>query len=95
MIKKLDQTESNDVDEAFDVIVDCVDYIYSAEELFPAKDQKREELIEFLNNLTSEQYGRIQQFFRNMPTLRIDIQYACPVCGKIHNKYLEGLESFF
>ena len=94
-IKKLDEAEGGDIDQAFDIVVDCIDYIYSADEVFLAKDQKREELIEFLNNLTSDQYQQIQRFFRTMPSLRIDIQYTCPVCGKVHNKYLEGLESFF
>lgn len=93
-MKKLED-ESNDIDAIFDIVVDCIDYIYTTEEVFAAKEQSKDEMIQFLNNLTSEQFEKIQQFFRTMPTLRQDITYTCPVCGKVHNKYMEGLSSFF
>lgn len=94
-LKKLEQANSDDIEQVFDVVVDCIDYIYNSEEVFPAHEQKKEELIQFLENLTSEQFNNVQQFFRTMPALKVDIAYTCPVCGKQHNKYLEGLESFF
>lgn len=93
-MKKLED-ETNDIDAIFDIVIDCIDYIYSTEEVFTAKEQSKDELIKFLNNLTSEQFDKIQQFFKTIPTLRQDITYTCPVCGKVHNKYLEGLSSFF
>lgn len=94
-IKKLEAASGPDVEQAFAVVADCIDYIYSTDEVFLTKDQKREEIVEFLNNLTADQYGKIQEFFRYIPTLRIDVQYTCPVCGRVHDRYLEGLESFF
>lgn len=94
-LKKLDETDSSEMDDVFTVMVDCIDYIYSDEEVFPSKDLTPQELTDFLNNLTSAQFDKIQQFFRTIPTLRLDIQYKCPVCGKQHDKYLEGLQSFF
>jgi hypothetical protein len=93
-LKRLEETNSNDVDQVFDVIVDCIDYIYNTDEVFPAKDQTRQELIEFLNNLTSDQFEKLQQFFYTMPQLRAYVKYTCPVCNKDHNKYMEGLASF-
>lgn len=94
-IKKLDEAGDNDVDRVFDVIADCIEYVYSSDEVFAAKDQSKDELLEFLNNLTPEQFDRLQEFFRSMPSLRIDVEYTCPVCGKHHKKYMEGLQSFF
>jgi hypothetical protein len=94
-LKRLEQSIGEDVDQVFDIVVDCVDYIYNSDEVFSAKDQTREELIEFLNNLTAEQFEKLQQFFYTMPQLRAYIKYTCPVCGKDHNKYMEGLASFF
>jgi len=94
-IKKLEEANANDVEQVFDIVVDCIDYIYSSEEVFSTKDQTREELIEFLNNLTSDQFEKLQQFFYTMPQLRAYITYTCPVCNKEHNKYMEGLASFF
>lgn len=94
-MKQLQETDKAEPDQVFDVVTSCIEYVYSADEIFYAKDQSKEELYEFLNNLTSEQFVKIQEFFNNMPKLSIDVEYKCPVCGKQHNKVLEGLQSFF
>ena len=94
-LKKMEESNSDELDIIFGIVSDCIDYIYTAEEMYPSKDQKKEELIEFLNNLTSEQFGKIQEFFKTMPVLRANVEYKCPVCGREHKKYLEGLQSFF
>ena len=90
--EELDQTN---IDQMFDIIVESVNYIYTNDEIFYAKEQTKEELLEFLNNLNSEQFGKIQKFFETLPKLSHDITYTCPVCGKKHEKTLEGLNSFF
>ena len=94
-IKKLDTVNYTDVDQVFDITIDCIESIFDGDQMFTAAEQAREELAEFLNNLTAEQYEKIQEFFRTMPTLRQPVRYTCPVCKKEHNKYLEGLSSFF
>jgi hypothetical protein len=94
-LKKIENSDVNDMEQMEDLIVDCISYIYDGDEVFHAHEQTPEELVEFINNLTSEQYQKIQQFFRTMPVLRQDVNYTCPVCNKQHNKYLEGLSSFF
>lgn len=94
-LKSIEEAKTGGIDQVFDVVVDCIDYIYTSEEVFPAKDQTRQELIEFLNNLTSDQFEKMQQFFYTMPQLRAYVKYTCPVCNKEHNKYMEGLASFF
>jgi hypothetical protein len=91
----LEKVKEGDVDAIFDVIVDCVDYIYTKDELFHAKEQTREELTEFLNSLTQEQFKRIESFFETMPKLSTEVDFVCPVCNKDHHKVLEGVESFF
>lgn len=95
-LKKIESvTATSDIDVIFEAVVECIDYIYDSEELHYAKDQTREQLIEFLNHLTSDQFTKIQEFFKTMPALRAYIKYTCPVCSKEHVKYMEGLQSFF
>jgi hypothetical protein len=94
-IKKFENIKNDNVDEIFSVIVECIDYIYTTTEVFHAKDQTKDELTAFLNNLSSEQFKKIQQFFETMPKLRHEVNYTCPVCSKEHHKVLEGLQSFF
>lgn len=85
----------NEVDMVFDIISECVDYIYDSEEIYHAKDQPKEEVVEFINNLTAEQFAKIEKFFDTIPKLQHTVSYNCPVCGKAHSRTLEGLNSFF
>lgn len=95
ILKLLESDTKNEMDDIFSVVADSIDSIYNTTEVFHAKDQTKDELLDFLNNLTSEQFSKIQLFFETMPRLKQDIEYTCPVCQKKHEKLLEGLSSFF
>lgn len=94
-IRKLENLESDDLDTIFEIIAASIDYIYQGDEVFHAKEQKRDDVMQFLNNLTTEQFSKLQQFFMTMPRLYKEVEYNCPVCGKHHRKLLEGMQSFF
>lgn len=95
MLKNIDSSDLDDMDQMQSMMIDSIACIYDGDEMFHANEQTPEELSEFIDNLTSDQYKKIQQFFKTMPVLRQDVKYTCPVCNKEHNKYLEGLSSFF
>jgi hypothetical protein len=84
-----------DIDEVFKIVARTIDFIYSGEEIFHSNETSEEEMLQFLNNLTTEQFMKIQKFFETMPKLSYKIEYKCPLCGKEHKKVLEGLASFF
>lgn len=94
MVDKL-QGLTADAKTVFDVIISCVDYIYDSEEVHYAKDTSKEELMEFFENLTQDQFKKVQEFFETMPKLSKHVSYDCPVCGHHHDKVVEGLNSFF
>jgi hypothetical protein len=93
VMRKLDDNDS--IENIFDVVAMSIDYIYQGDEIFYTKEQKHEEVLQFLNNLTSEQFVKIQNFFDTMPRIKKQIEYTCPVCQKQHRKMLEGMQSFF
>jgi hypothetical protein len=95
VMKKLESLDEDNIDKIFDVVALSIDYIYQGEEIFYTKEQKHEEVLQFLNNLTSEQFIKIQNFFATMPRIKKEIDYTCPVCQKQHKKMLEGMQSFF
>lgn len=95
VMKNLENLDTTDLDAVFSIVADSIDYIYQGDDIFHGKEQKKEELVAFLNNLTSEQFLKIQEFFTTMPRLRKVVEYNCPVCGQHHKKTLEGMQSFF
>lgn len=94
-LRKLQNLDDNDLDKIFDVIALSIDYIYDGDQLYYAKDQKHEELLNFLGNLSSQQFVQVQKFFETMPKLTKQVEFDCPICGKHHSKTLEGIQSFF
>lgn len=94
-IKLYEALDLEDIDNVFSLIVGAIDYIYDDNEIFHAKDQSREELYQFIDNLSQSEFQKLREFFETMPKLRQDLKYTCPVCSKVHNKYLEGIDTFF
>ena len=94
-VNKFEHQDLDNIEEIFGLIISSISYIYDGSEIYHTKEQTKEDLEEFINNLTQQQFQKIKEFFETMPKLRHDIQYTCPVCSKVHNKYIEGIESFF
>lgn len=84
------------IENVFEVVAQSMDFIYQGDEdIFYAHETPKEELMEFLNNLTAEQFEKIQNFFLTMPKLKYEFEFDCPVCGKHNKRVLEGIQNFF
>jgi transcription elongation factor Elf1 len=92
--KKADGRE-DDLNAVMDVIIDCIDAIYKGDEIFYAKEQTKEELEEFVMNLTKTQFDKIEKFFITVPKYTQDIEFDCPACGEHNMSTVEGPASFF
>ena len=95
LMTKLENTDSDDLDNIFDIVASCIDIIYEGDKLHYAKETKKQELLDFLYNLNSEQFVKVQNFFGTIPRIKKEVEYDCPVCGLHHKKTLEGMQSFF
>lgn len=95
----LDLTESigdlENIDNIMQIVAELIDVIYDGEEVYNTSDTPKKELLDFVGNLTSEQFQKIQDFFLTMPKLQAEVDFKCPVCGKEHHRTLEGLANFF
>jgi hypothetical protein len=90
-IKGLDSV----TDAAFELIVECVDYIFENDNFYYAHETPKPELMTFIESLTKEQFDRVEKFVENLPSLKKELDITCPKCGFNHNITIEGLESFF
>ena len=80
-----------------DVISSCIGQIYDkkGEEVFEAKDQTKKELVEFIEQLNTAQFGKIQDFFDTVPKLKHTITIKNPKTKKESEVVLSGLSDFF
>jgi hypothetical protein len=83
------------VDDTFDMICACIEQIYNAEESWSSSDCSKKELIEFLEQLTTNQFKNIESFFESMPKLSHTLTLKNPNTNVESEVVLEGLTSFF
>lgn len=90
-----DSGDGVSVDDTFDLIVSCIDQIYSEEESWTASDSTKKELLEFVEQLSSKQFKEVEKFFETMPKLSHTIKIKNPKTGVESEVVLEGLSAFF
>jgi len=87
--------EDDAIERKMKVIVNSIDYIADGENIHSSKDYSREDLTKFVEDLTEEQFKKLELFVENLPTFAVHLEAKCENCGFEHKiKYTE-LESFF
>ena len=90
-----DFNDKTTVDQSFDLIAACIDKIYNEEEVWAAADCSKKELTDFLEQMNSQQFKKIENFFTTMPKLSHEVTIVNPKTKKKSTVVLEGLSSFF
>lgn len=93
-LKSINDLE-NETDITFEMILGSIDCIYDDGQAYYAKDATREELMEFIESLNTQQFEEVQNYFRDAPRLYKNVPIKCNKCGFQHDILFEGLESFF
>jgi hypothetical protein len=94
-IKNNFDMSGNTMEQSFDLISDCIDKIYSDDEVWTASDVTKKELTDFLDQMNSFQFKQIEKFFETMPKLSHKVKIVNPKTKVESEVTLEGLTSFF
>ena len=80
-----------------DIIGSCVLQIYedNGEKVYEAKDQTKKEMTEFIEQMNTTQFKKVQKFFDTMPRLKHTIKVRNPKTKKMNDITLAGLNDFF
>ena len=80
-----------------DVIASCIAQIYDkkGEEVYDSKDSTKKELVEFIEQLNTKQFAKVQSFFDTMPSLKHTITVKNPKTKVESEVTLTGLNDFF
>lgn len=77
-----------------DVVLACIDSIFTKDEIFDPASFSRQELEEFYGDIDAAGLIKISKFFETMPKLRHEVEIDLPD-GNKQTVVFEGLESFF
>lgn len=94
-VKENFDSENLDPEKSFELIASCVDKIYTEEEVWETANCTKKELMEFVEQMNSTQFRKLEQFFVTMPKLSYAVPLKNPVTGVESEVVLEGLASFF
>ena len=78
-----------------DIVIDCIEYIYDSKKMYKTADYTKEELKDFVDNITKDQFDKISKFFETMPKVKKEVKFKCSKCGETNLIELEGIENFF
>jgi undecaprenyl pyrophosphate synthase len=80
-----------------DVIASCVEQVYDkkGEEVYDSKDSTQAEVIDFVEQLNTTQFQKVQAFFDTMPRLQHTITVKNPKTKVESEVTLTGLNDFF
>ena len=95
-MSKLGKVDKIDTAEAgMNIIKDCIDMIYTEEEMYERGTFTDKELDEFVESLNTHQFRLIKNFFDTMTVLKDTVKYKCEICGEDKETTIQGLNSFF
>ena len=90
-----DFSDNISVEQSFDLIASCISQVFTAEESWAVEDLSKKEVVEFLDQMNSSQFKKIEKFFETMPKLSHELQVTNPKTKKKSTVVLEALSSFF
>ena len=89
------EVKKQNVDQSLDMIISCIDQVYTEEEAWAASDCTKDELKEFVEQMNTKQFKEIEKFFTTMPKLSHTVKVQNPETKVKSDVVLEGLASFF
>jgi len=92
---EIEDTPQDTVNKTFNIIADCMDTVFSAEDAWDANEYSLQEKLEFIEQLNSKQYKEVEKFFATMPKLSHTIKVTNPETKVENEIVLEGLADFF
>jgi hypothetical protein len=89
------QNKKNQLEQSLDLIASCVNKIYNEEEVWTSSDVTKQEIVDFIENMNSNQFRKIEEFFETMPKLEHKVKIKNPNTKVESEVTLAGLSDFF
>lgn len=87
--------EDGTMERKIKVIMNSIEYITEGEEVHSAKDYSKEEMRGFVENLTEEQFQKLEKFVLNFPSFAVIVDAPCSKCNYVHHIEYTDFASFF
>jgi len=86
--------DSMELSDFYDLAVNCVEYVETRDEKILADSVSKEEIKDFIDNMTKQQFDMIINFFSTMPRIEKTVKYITSD-KEIRSITLRGIKDFF
>ena len=94
VLTKMDM-DGSDAEKSFKLAAMCVEAVIYNDERIDQEDITDEEMTDFIEQMTTEQFKNLTDFVESMPRLQHKVKWDCASCEKHNNVTIEGMQSFF
>lgn len=94
VMKQIDE-KASPLETSIRIIMACVDKIFTKGQYYTNKDFTPAELQDFIENLTQEQFAKLEEFTQSFPSFYAKGSGKCIKCGKEHNVRYKDFINFF
>lgn len=91
----LNKHDTNTADGMLNMVLDCVDYIFTENEQYTPDELGSEQFAKIMEQLTGHMLGELSEYIGSVPRITNMIKLKCPKCGQEHEIVLSGIEDFF
>jgi len=92
--KNITNSES-DIGLIVDMAADSIVAIMTEDDRTIAKDQKRSDIIDFVESMDTDQFVLVQKYLEKMPRVTKEIKFKCNECETDNKISLENINDFF
>jgi hypothetical protein len=91
----IDDYANPSLDSMITMIARGIKAVLTQDQRFDSSEYTEDEISEFIDNLSSEQFQKIAEFYANTPKLSHKHEFQCTSCGSTNNLNLSGIADFF
>ena len=92
VVENVDSITTSDI---FNILSKSIDSIFTEDEIHSRGDFTEQELDDFMNELSTEQFNNVMDWFNGLPKLVKDVEFDCSKCSTRTEVRLEGIQNFF
>jgi hypothetical protein len=90
----LEKTQDFDPNKITDILINCIDKIYDTETVYNIQDYTKEEIVQFIDQMSPSMVASVSDFFANIPKVIFEKEYISPFTGKNVKVRIENFMDF-
>ena len=81
--------------DIYHIVANSIETLYFSDDVIDFQGNPPDERMEWVDNLSNEQFDKIKLFFETMPQLYHNLEFKCKGCKEDNVLVIDGYENFF